>query len=91
MANWRSTLASNWQAATIGLIFVLTFLTFNVLFVATSRSQYFNEIIAALIGTVSGSLRRSSFSAVLSGTLACPSPVVSDTWPSSPCVGMLHG
>lgn len=40
------------QLALIAAIFFLSFITFNILFQATSGDGYFNEIIAALIGTI---------------------------------------
>ncbi len=44
---------SQWgQLALIAAIFFLSFITFNILFRATAGDSYFNEIIAALIGTI---------------------------------------
>jgi len=40
------------QLALIGLIFLLSFLTFSTLFTATPGDSYYREIIAALIGTI---------------------------------------
>lgn len=46
------TIGPGWQLAVIAAIFFLSFLTFNILFRATGNDGYFQEIIAALIGTI---------------------------------------
>src|SRR5687767_8988330 len=52
MTQLRKILFSNWQAIVIFVIFLTTFVTFNILFDAASRQNYFKEILAALIGTI---------------------------------------
>lgn len=52
MGELRNRLLANWQAAAIFAIFLLTFITFNILFDAASQANYFKEILAALIGTI---------------------------------------
>jgi hypothetical protein len=52
MPSWLSRLRQGSQLALIAAIFFLSFLTFNILFKATAADNYFQEIIAALIGTI---------------------------------------
>lgn len=52
MPSGISKVGSGSQLALIAAIFFLSFLTFNILFKATTGDNYFQEIIAALIGTI---------------------------------------
>lgn len=53
MQVFRRTLSTRTvQLALIGLIFLLSYLTFSALFSATGSESYYREIIAALIGTI---------------------------------------
>lgn len=49
---WISNLGPGRQLTLIAAIFFLSFVTFNILFQATTGDNYFREIIAALIGTI---------------------------------------
>lgn len=50
--SWISSLGPASQLTLIAAIFFLSFVTFNILFQATTGDNYFREIIAALIGTI---------------------------------------